>query len=85
MARNTIKHTSEVQGTFDESVKPIRYCFKSDGDHYYLVPVELSVEFDTLLEQGLRDEYAAFVEKFSDRRIDGPVEAYSFESPENDQ
>lgn len=60
-----------------------RYCLKSGNDnHWYLVPLKQSEEFDNLIMKAFdADNYDYFEQVFGKRRIDG-VESLTFAFPE---
>ena len=59
----------------------MRYCFKNDGEgHNFLIPVDLSNDFDKSLEDGEADWYADFNNRFEQYSCDS-VCNWSFENP----
>lgn len=61
-----------------------RFRFVSDDDgHNYLIPAELDIKFDEMLEDGEDDYYAEFNNTFSKYRCDS-VSNWTFENPKEE-
>lgn len=60
----------------------VRYRFITDGDcHWFLIPVGLEDEFNSLLENGEEDYYTEFSNRFEEYRCNYPGE-YTFVDPQ---
>lgn len=61
-----------------------KYCFRKDEDsHLYLIPLELSKEFDKKMTKAYKeDEFDEFNDQFDKYRKGTSVESFSFENPE---
>lgn len=59
----------------------MRYCFKRDDDgHNYLIPVEMSGDFENDLLFGELDYYAEFNNKYEEYLINSFTD-WTFENP----
>lgn len=61
----------------------MRHCFKSTDGHNYLIPNDMSEQFDYLEEQGYDDDWTEFNNTFDEYRCDS-VQNWTFTDPKED-